>query len=255
MGDQDHEVNEAMMAADGDISAAAIALEITTVELRSRIRKSTELNKLWGDNKGGGAHAVTPDELSTLSRKISPDLQSPSDPILSNPVSAERAVRNLEDAGRALAEAQKLERNGLEATVSKLGWSAAISSLAGELYNLSSNHFIASMNLMHGGLVNTFLQNAQEHKQLQPAFELVMEALEDTETYPIGSKEREDVMREAERLHRMMTLNKDNTARLNDVVHKSAIVAAAMKRLEHLKKDGKDKPRGKPGRKPGKLNP
>ena len=141
-------------------------------------------------------------------------------------------------------ESLSQENDRFGKTLQAIGISQDIAEVAKNLQGLTQLHFKSGLELMHGGLQHTFLSNVKETSQVQPLFDLVAEALTDTDKYPIGSKERSDLVREMDRLHEILTSIKESTVKVNEVIHKSALVQAALKQRKN----------GKKNRKTGRLN-
>lgn len=221
------EIHEAMQDSGGSIAAAAVLLSWPRSKLQKAIDCNAELKQRWMVKEG--RNQPLPADSDAASRENS--IPSGGDVVLvpTAPGTGVDEQETMSDQEYALAMEMRRENEKFSQTLQAIGWDDATVGIATQLQSIAQAHFKSGLELMHGGLQHTFLSNIRETNQIQPLFDQAAEALADEEKYPIGSKQRASIIRELERLHEILSHIKESTVKVNEVIHKSALVQAIMK--------------------------
>lgn len=222
-------IHKALEECNGHTAGAAVLMGWPSKKLKRSIENCSQLNKRWGNQ----SERDMPTDNDALTRK--PQFPGDATPVVI-PHTGEMDIS--EQA--AMVQQMKEENEQFAGSLQRLGWDDSVVNIAKELHHMANDHFKSGLQLMHGGLVHTFLSNIKESEQLKPAFELAVSELENkVEEAPVGSAQRAAILGEIERLHRILAQNKETTVRVNEVIHKSALVQAVVKQAEKNKKTGK----------------
>lgn len=219
-------IHLAMEECNGHTAGAAVLLGWPSKKLKRTIENCAKLNKRWGNQ----SDRDIPTETDTLTRTS--QFAGDAAPVLINQTGEMDITEQA-----AMVQKMKEENEQFASSLERLGWDDSVVNIAKELHLMANDHFKSGLQLMHGGLVHTFLSNIKESEQLKPAFELAVRELENkVEEAPVGSVQRSAILGEIERLHRILAQNKETTVRVNEVIHKSALVQAVVKQAEKGKK-------------------
>lgn len=222
-------IHKAMEECSGHTAGAAVLLGWPSRKLKRAIENCARLNKRWGCQ----SERDMPNDTDALTRK--PQFIGDASPVLVNQTGEMDITEQA-----AMVQQMKDENEQFAGSLERLGWDDSVVNIAKELHLMANDHFKSGLQLMHGGLVHTFLSNIKESEQLKPAFELAVNELETkAEEAPVGSAQRAAILGEIERIHRILAQNKETTVRVNEVIHKSALVQAVVKQAEKNKKPGK----------------
>lgn len=222
-------IHKAMEECSGHTAGAAVLLGWPSRKLKRAIENCARLNKRWGCQ----SERDMPNDTDALTRK--PQFIGDASPVLVNQTGEMDITEQA-----AMVQQMKDENEQFAGSLERLGWDDSVVNIAKELHLMANDHFKSGLQLMHGGLVHTFLSNIKESEQLKPAFELAVKELETkAEEAPVGSAQRAAILGEIERIHRILAQNKETTVRVNEVIHKSALVQAVVKQAEKNKKPGK----------------
>jgi len=224
-------IHKAMEECNGHTAGAAVLMGWPSKKLKRTIEGCDQLNTRWGKQSAGDI----PNDTDTIHRKS--EFVGDGEPVFIHPTGD---LDITEQA--AMVQKMKEENEQFASSLTRLGWDDSVVNIAKELHSMADNHFKSGLQLMHGGLVHTFLSNIKESEQLKPAFEMAVKELENkAEEAPVGSAQRAAILGEIERIHRIMAQNKETTVRVNEVIHKSALVQAVVKQADRKKKGRSNK--------------
>lgn len=238
------EIHEAMQASAGSVASAAVLMRWPRKKLESAIINNADLKRKWKvatndpNAKQAGAKMMSDSDAAMREDSVPEGGQTV---LVGN-----AGQDSVEDQEECMVIAMREENKKFGDTLNALGWDNDTVKVAQQLQGITQAHFKSGLELMHGGLQHTFLSNIKETSQIQPLFEQAAEALADEEKYPVGSSERSAVIKELERLHGILSYIKESTVKVNEVIHKSALVQAI------IKKEAK-KGKGKTARKMKRL--
>ena len=224
-------IHKAMQDSGGSIAAAAVLMSWPRQKLATAIATHGELQTKWLPVP----HNTKDPEMSDVKAAMRPNDGDGAALGVLVPANENVDISEQEEVVRAMAD----ENERFSQTLQSIGWSKNVSEVAKNLQGMAQHHFKSGLELMHGGLQHTFLSNIKETSQLQPLFDQVATALADMDKYPIGSKPRSAVIQELERLHQIMSDIKQSTVKVNEVIHKSALVQAMLKKASKKKRVGR----------------
>lgn len=215
--DKIKEIHEAMQASSGSVASAAVLMRWPRAKLQNAIQSNEELTEKWSVTTQGKDNKMMADTDAANRKNTVP---TGGDVVLVSNTGQD----SVEVEEQALVAAMQEENRQFGETLDALGWDTDTVNTAKQLQGITQAHFKSGLELMHGGLQHTFLSNIKETSQIQPLFEQAAKALDDDEKYPVGSPERASVIRELERLHSILSYIKESTVKVNEVIHKSALV-------------------------------
>lgn len=135
----------------------------------------------------------------------------------------------------ALAEAIVQEDELFKDSLVNIGRTPEHAEKALALQQLTNRHFKNTVELMHGGVVQNFLDCLVEKDNRAGRLTKLTEALNDTETYPYGSEIRAQMVSEEAALAKQMRELGDEVLQTNKVVYQGAMVLSIMRQQKKQK--------------------